>query len=81
MIAPSNHEFSIAEILSGSVSKWYQDVDNCLSISEVVPGQYEYTSATSYGNVGQVNEGSSTYVDIQAERFKLISIDNSYITL
>ena len=60
---------------------WYNAVDDAVKASEIIPGNYEYTTSTSYGNVGPINEGDTTYVDIFTDRFKIISLDNSYITL
>ena len=81
MFAPQNQEPNTIDAVSGSLTEWYDAVDEAIKVSEIIPGNYEYTTATSYGNVGDINEGDSTYVDIFTDRFKIISIDNSYITL
>ena len=47
----------------------------------MIPGNYEYTVATSYGNVGKIAEDASTYFDISCDRFKVVSLDNSYLTI
>ena len=64
MYAAQNQEANIIDSLSGSVSQWYADVDAAMKKSEVLPGTYEYTITPSYGNVGQIKENASTYVDI-----------------
>ena len=64
-----------------SLQDWYDSIDNALTVSEIIPGNYEYSTATSYGNVGDINEGDSTFVDVFCDRFKIISLDNSYISL
>ncbi|KAI5550730.1 protein of unknown function, DUF4106 family, partial [Trichomonas vaginalis G3] len=65
--------------MNGNVSEWYNECDNAIRRSEIVPGTYEYTTAVSYGNVGEFGEGSSTTVDIACDRFHIISIDNSFL--
>ena len=81
MYAAQNQEASIIDALNGSVTQWYADIDAAMKKSDVVPGTYEYTIATSYGNVGQLQENSSTFVDIASAGFSLVSIDNSFIKL
>ncbi|KAH0799809.1 uncharacterized protein GO595_007530 [Histomonas meleagridis] len=81
MYAPQNQQPNVIDAMSGNLEDWYNAVDDCLKLSEIIPGNYEYTTATSYGNVGDINEGDTTYVDIATDRFKIISLDNSYITL
>ena len=81
MFAPQNQQPNVIDAVSGNLEDWYDAVDESIKLSEIIPGHYEYTTATSYGNVGPINEGDTTYVDIATDRFKIISLDNSYITL
>ena len=81
MFAPQNQEPDIIDAWSGTLQDWYDSIDNALTVSEIIPGNYEYSTATSYGNVGDINEGDSTFVDIFCDRFKIISLDNSFISL
>ena len=81
MYAVQNQEPNVIDSLSGSVSQWYADIDAAMKKSDVIPGTYEYAIATSYGNVGQLQENASTYVDITSTRFSIVSIDNSFIKL
>ena len=81
MLSAQNQEPNVIDALSGSVSQWYADIDAAMKKSDVVPGTYEYTITPSYGNVGQIQENSSTYVDVTCTRFSLVSIDNSFISL
>ncbi|KAH0800999.1 uncharacterized protein GO595_006034 [Histomonas meleagridis] len=67
--------------MTGNLQDWYNEVNEVVIASEIIPGNYEYTTATSYGNVGDINEGDTTYVDIFTDRFKIIGLDDSYITL
>lgn len=75
-----NHAASIADVLEGTVEEWYDQVDGLLKASDFIPGNYEYAVNVSYANSGQFNEGGQTHLDISCDRFKLISLDNSYIT-
>ena len=81
MFAAQNQESTVIDALSGSVQQWYAEVDAAMKKSDVVPGTYEYLISPSYGNVGQIQENASTYVDIASTRFTLVSIDNSFIKL
>ena len=64
MFAPQNQEPDIIDAWSGTLQDWYDSIDNALTVSEIIPGNYEYSTATSYGNVGDINEGDSTFVDV-----------------
>ena len=64
MFAAQNQEPTVIDALSGSVQQWYADVDAAMKKSDVVPGTYEYTISPSYGNVGQIQENASTYLDV-----------------
>ena len=81
MFAPQNQQPNVIDSMTGSMEEWYNAVDEAVKKSEVIPGNYEYTVATSYGNVGKISEDSSTYFDVTCDRFKVISLDNSYITI
>ena len=75
-----NHSASIADVLEGTVEEWYDQVDGLLKASDFIPGNYEYSVSVSYANSGKFQEGGQTHLDISCDRFKLISLDNSYIT-
>ena len=81
MFAPQNQQPNVIEAMRGSMEDWYNAIDEAVRKSEVIPGNYEYTVATSYGNVGDIAEDSSTYFDVSCDRFKVISLDNSYLTV
>ena len=81
MFAPQNQQPNVIDSMSGSMEEWYNAIDEAVKKSEVIPGNYEYTVATSYGNVGPIPEGSSTYFDVSCDRFKVVSLDNSFITI
>ena len=81
MFAAQNQEPTVLDAMGGNVQQWYADCDAAMRKSDVVPGTYEYTITPSYGNVGQIQENASTYVDVTSTRFSLVSIDNSFISL
>ena len=76
-----NKAQSICDVLEGTVEEWYDQVDGLLRASDFIPGNYEYSINVSYANSGKFQEGGQTHVDIGCDRFKLISLDNSYISL
>ena len=78
-LAPQNQTPDITDALDGSLTTWYENVNNCLKASECVPGYYEYAQAPSYGNQCPIQEGGSTKIDIGCSRFEIIDLDNSYI--
>jgi len=81
MLSPQNQQFTVLDSIESTQSAWYDEIDSAIRRSDIIPGDYEYTSATSYGNTGEIEEGASTYVDLAPPRFKIISLDNSYITI
>lgn len=81
MLSPNTQSASVIDSLNGSMEDWFAAIDACIKKSDVIPGNYEYTVNTSYGNVGKIVEGSSTHFDISCDRFKIISLENSYITM
>ena len=76
-----NHSASIMDVLEGTVEEWYDQVDGLLKASDFIPGNYEYSINVAYSNSGEFDEGGQTNVDISCDRFKIISLDNSYISL
>lgn len=81
MLAPQNQQFTVLDSIESTQTAWYDEIDMAIRRSDIIPGDYEYTSATSYGNTGAIRENESTYVDLAPPRFKVISLDNSYITI
>ena len=81
MFAPQNQQPTILDSLTGTMEDWYDAVDASIKKSDVIPGNYDYTVATSYGNVDTIQEGSSTHFDVTCDRFRIISLENSYITI
>ena len=81
MFAAQNQEPSIIDALSSNITDWYNAIDEGLRKSDIIPGTYEYTTHPSYGNVGQLQEGADTNLDIQLNRWCVASLDNSFIML
>ena len=81
MLAPQNQQFTVLDSIESTQSAWFNEIDEAIRRSDIIPGDYEYTSATSYGNTGAIVEGAQTNVDIAPPRFKIVSLDNSYITI
>ena len=77
--APQNQAPDVSDAIDGSITTWYENINNCLKTSECVPGHYEYTQAPSYGTQCPIQEGGSTKVDLACNRFEIIDINNSYI--
>jgi hypothetical protein len=81
-MAEQVHESSIGEkMASASIRKWYDDVTHAMSLSEVRPGSYTYRTVPASTGTSALNEGSRTTFTIKANRFQMISIPNSYITV
>lgn len=78
---PQNKANSIMDTLEGVISDWYDQVDGLLKASEFIPGNYEYSQNIAYSNSNEFREGGQTHVDISCDRFKIISLDNSYIDI
>src|SRR5215469_12007133 len=81
MFAAHNHEASLGEVMNSTIAKFYDDIDNCITVSEVVPGQCKYEDAPSYQSAPPIPERGRTRVDIHCRNYYVISMENSYITL
>ena len=79
MISPQNQSPNVIDSMDGTLSEWYNSIDGALRASEVIPGEYEYTVNVSYQGQCSVVAGGATSVDIMCDRFKCISLDNSYL--
>ena len=77
--APQNQTPDITDAIDGSITTWYENINDCLKTSECVPGHYEYAQAPSYGNQCPIQEGGSTKIDIGCNRFEIVDLNNSYI--
>ena len=60
MLAPQNQQFTVLDSIESTQTAWYDEIDMAIRRSDIIPGDYEYTSATSYGNTGAIRENEST---------------------
>ena len=63
------------------LTKWFNDAQYALKISEVKEGSYDYRFVDSNIGGGKINEGDNFRFRFQAGRFEAISLENSYIEL
>ena len=54
MFAPQNQQPTILDSLTGTMEDCYEAVDMFIKKLDVIPGNYDYTVATSYGNVDKL---------------------------
>jgi hypothetical protein len=82
MIAPQNQEQGLGESMAdASIRRWYDSMKHAMDISEVRPGSYEYTMIDATTGTSPLTNDSKTSFRFQANRFQMISLDNSYILL
>ena len=77
---PASHAHSAIDIIDGTVSEFYNVMDECIRKSEVMPGMYKTITSPSYSNNCPIAESSFTNVDIGCPAPQIIDIDNSFIT-
>ena len=68
------------ELLDGSVSSFYADVDEAIAASEVVKGQYRMTINPAYNSPNPVDSNSFTTVGLTQSGPMVVDLENSYIT-
>ena len=77
---PSSQSNSAVEVIDGTVSEFYNVVDQCIRRSEVMPGQYKSITSPSYSNNCPIDESSFTTVDVGCPAPQIVDINNSFIT-
>ena len=77
---PSTQSNSAVDVIDGTVSEFYNLVDQCIRKSEVMPGQYKNITSPSYSNNCPIDEGSFTTIDVGCPSPNIVDIDNSFIT-
>ena len=77
MFAPQYQQPNVIDSMPGSMKEWYNAIDEAVKKSNVIPGNSEYTVATSYGNVGEIHEDSSKKYEVNCDRLKFITIQKS----
>ena len=78
-LAPQNTSPDVIDAIDGSITTWYENVNNCLKSSECIPGHYEYSQSPGYGNQCPIQEGGNIKIDIRCERFEIVDLNNSYV--
>lgn len=80
MIGAQNIANNAIDALSGQVSEWYDAVDSALTQSEIVNGTYRYHKSIPYGSTGALHNGQDIKLDMAAQPYSIIALENSYIT-
>ena len=65
--------------MDGTLSEWYNSVDQAMRASEVRPGEYEYSVEQCYASQCPVASDGSTRLDVKCQNLRNISLENSYI--
>ena len=79
-INPAAVGTSAYELLDGSVSSFYADVDEAISASEVVKGQYRMTINPAYNSPNPVDSNSFTTVGLTQSGPMVVDLENSFIS-
>ena len=77
---PSSQSNTAVDVIDGTVSEFYNLVDQCIRRSEVMPGQYKSITSPSYSNNCPIDESSFTTVDVGCPAPQVVDINNSFIT-
>ena len=77
---PSSQAPSAVDVIDGTVSEFYNVMDQCIRRSEVMPGQYKSITSPSYSNNCPIDESSFTTVDVGCPSPQVVDINNSFIT-
>ena len=79
-INPASVSTSAYDLLDGSVSSFYAQVDEAIVPSEVVKGQYRMTINPAYNAPNPVDSNSFTTVGLTQSGPMVVDLCNSYIT-
>ena len=79
-INPAAVGTSAYELLDGSVSSFYAEVDEAIAASEVVKGQYRMTINPAYNSPNPVDSNSFTTVGLTQSGPMVVDLENSFIT-
>ena len=79
-INPSTVGHDTYDLLDGSLSSFYQDVDEAIVASEVVKGQYRLTVNPAYNSPNPVAINNFTTVALSQSGPMVVDLDNSFIT-
>ena len=73
---PQSSAPTAVDVIDGTVSEFYNIMDQCIRKSEVMPGQYKSITSPSYSNNCPIYESSFTTVDVGCPAPQVIDIDN-----
>ena len=79
-INPSTVANDTYDMLDGSLSSFYQDVDEAIVASEVVKGQYRLTVSPAYNSPNPVSMNNFTTLALSQSGPMVVDLENSYIT-
>ena len=79
-INPSTIGNDAYDMLDGSLSSFYQDVDEAIVASEVVKGQYRLTVSPAYNSPNPVSINNFTTLALSQSGPMVVDLENSYIT-
>jgi hypothetical protein len=68
------------DLLDGSVSSFYAEVDEAIAASAVVKGQYRMTINPAYNSPNPVDSHSFTTVGLTQSGPMVVDLENSYIS-
>ena len=77
---PSTQASSAVEVIDGTVTEYYNIMDQCIRKSEVMPGQYKSITSPSYSNNCPIDESSFTTIDVGCPAPQVVDMNNSFIT-
>ena len=78
-INPSAQPHDVYDVLDGSVTEYFQLVDDCIRPNEEINGQYRVTTTANYSQDCPVQSPSFTHVNISCNGAQVTDIENSYI--
>ena len=73
-INPSAQPHDVYDILDGSVSEYFQLVDDCIRPNEEINGQYRVTTTACYSQDCPVQAPSFTHVNISVNGAQMTDI-------
>ena len=79
-INPSTVGHDAYDLLDGSLSSFYQEVDEAIVASEVVKGQYRLTVNPAYNSPNPVAINNFTTVALSQSGPMVVDLENSFIT-
>jgi hypothetical protein len=80
-LTPQNVEFGVTDAMEeGYVRDWYDRMNQVLKRSEVFSNSYTLEKNPAVEGIGNIKEGAIMRFNVEADAFRMISINDSYIT-